>query len=91
MEMSTNAVGLTVCVLNDDTLTVTIFSTSYSLGHKVSLPQEPPLYFFEIKRIGKGTFIPVQVMKTYGREEVQLHTFSASALDEGVLSVSRPL
>lgn len=71
--------------MNYDLPTVTIFSDSYGLCHKISLPQVPPQYFFSIKRIVKGTVIPVHVMKAYGREEVQLHTFSFSAFD-GVIS-----
>jgi len=90
MEMPTNALGLTICVMNDDLPTVTTFSASYSLCHKVSLPQVPSIYFFAIKRIGKGTVIPIHVMKAYGIEEVELHTFSSYARDGGELSASYP-
>jgi hypothetical protein len=71
--------------MNDDLPTVTIFSASYSLCYKVSFPRVPSQYFFSIKRVGKGTVIPVHVMKAYAREEVKLHTLSSSALD-GVIS-----
>jgi len=85
MEMSTNALRLTFCVTNDDLPTVTIFNAFYSLCHKFSLPQVPSQYFFSIRRIGIVTVIPVLVMKACGREEVELHTFSSSALD-GLIS-----
>jgi hypothetical protein len=88
--MSTNALGLTFCVTKYDLPTTTIFSASYSLCHKVSLPQKPYQYFFSIKRIGKGTVIPVHIMKAYGRNEVELHTFSSSPLDRSELLPSYP-
>jgi len=76
--------------MNDDLPTTTIFSASYSLCHKVSLPQEPYQCFFSIKSTGKGTVIHVHAMEAYGREEVELHTFSSSPLDGGELSASYP-
>jgi hypothetical protein len=89
-EMSTNALGLTFCVINADLPTTTIFSASYSLCHKVSLQEEPYQCFFSIKRIGKDTVIPVHVMKAYGRNEVELHTFSSSQLHGSELLASYP-
>jgi len=89
--MSTNELELNVCVMNDDLPTVTIFSASYSLRHKVSSPQEPSQYISSIKHIGKGTVIPVHVMKAYGREKVQLLTFSSSALDGVIIFIPCPL
>jgi hypothetical protein len=89
-EISTNALGLTFCVMNDNLPTVTIFSASYSLCHKVSLSQVPSLYFFSIKHIGKSTAIPVHFTKACGREEVELHTFSSFVLDGGESSASYP-